>query len=152
MTWSSKRATNQFGGSCRHWGTLGSYPDTTILWSELLPGLHCRGAVQPSRLNYAIVKTDRATHNMALRISGRVIRHPDIKPDKLEVFIPDGIHLTPQGNELWLREVKQGFEEWLADIGLMVSAGGSLGSETAISRSQGAVLRLRRNSLIHHVK
>lgn len=68
------------------------------------------------RSNYDIAKINRAICNATLCFGDWVTNHSDIKAIKLNAFSPDGVHLTPLGNEHWLCDVKQGLENWLGDF------------------------------------
>ncbi|XP_028571715.2 uncharacterized protein LOC114589502 [Podarcis muralis] len=93
-----------------------------IGWSNLLPRLHWRGASNPSHINYAVGKINRAMRNTMWLIGGFSIPHPTIRADKAGLFRADGVHLTPLGSDLWLHDLRQVLKDWV-DNGLMAEHG-----------------------------
>ena len=83
------------------------YPAMTIGWSYLLPRLRWRGVPNPSRINHAVEKINRAIRNFMRLVGGFTIPHPTIRADAPGIFRDDGVHLTSVGNDIWLRDLRQ---------------------------------------------
>ncbi|CAI5769563.1 Hypothetical predicted protein [Podarcis lilfordi] len=92
-----------------------THPNIPIFWSELLPRLHWRGNIKPTRLNYTVEKINRAVRSATTHMGGRVVKHPNIKVYMKELFRPNGVHLSDLGNERWLSDIRHGLIDWLED-------------------------------------
>ncbi|CAI5793588.1 Hypothetical predicted protein [Podarcis lilfordi] len=89
------------------------YPAMGIGWSNLLPRLCWRGVSNPSRINYAVKKINRAMRNLMRQIGGFSIPHPTIRAGTAGIFRADRVHLTPFGNDLWLHDLQQILRDWV---------------------------------------
>jgi len=80
----------------------GMCPQTVLVWSDVLPRIHYRGAQSDQKME----KT-RKTFNSSMRAfikkeNGKAIRHPKIQWDFPELFRDDGVHLNDKGNDAFL--------------------------------------------------
>ena len=80
----------------------GMCPQTVLVWSDVLPRIHYRGAHADNKME----KT-RKTFNSSMRAfikkeNGKAIRHPKIQWYFPELFREDGVHLNDKGNDAFL--------------------------------------------------
>lgn len=93
-----------------------SYPDTCFVWSDILPRLDWRG-VKPS--DFKAMEKKRGCLNRVARKAvasncmGRIIIHDNFDHTK-GLFIKDGVHLSPVGNDLFLLNIQDGIQSFLS--------------------------------------
>ncbi|MGL4763542.1 MAG: hypothetical protein ACRC2N_00650, partial [Aeromonas sp.] len=85
------------------------FPGTKVLFSFILPRRNWRG--QSARSTYGVERSRRWVNgSMAGFLAERrmrCIRHYNIDPSHL---IADGVHLSPGGNELFMRNLKEALQ------------------------------------------
>ena len=83
-------------------------PNTLIIWSDVLPRMHYRGAQSDAKVEKA-----RKTFNSAIKkhvsaMNGVCIRHPLIQWNTPLIFRPDGVHLNNKGNDIFINDLATG--------------------------------------------
>lgn len=81
------------------------FPRATIFWSRLLAWRIWRNSISPAATNNAKKIIDRKVVQRVLSMGGRVIPHPGITFGKVALFRAYGVHLSPEGNDVWLANV-----------------------------------------------
>jgi lysophospholipase L1-like esterase len=95
------------------WAFLGDLsPETEFIWSDILPkaGRYCAGDTLPGelqRMERVRKDTNRFARRMSMRRGGRFIPHPLITNSN-ELYRPDGIHLSPAGQEIFVGDLLRG--------------------------------------------
>ncbi|XP_015262016.1 PREDICTED: uncharacterized protein LOC107106395, partial [Gekko japonicus] len=95
------------------------WPGVSIIWSAMIPRKVWLDVLNPKRNNRALRNINKNIKNFLDTGLGRFLPHPCIKPHCMEVFGPDGVHLSEQGNDIFLEDIRQGLQEAL---GLSVGA------------------------------
>nr|XP_034959601.1 uncharacterized protein LOC118079504 isoform X6 [Zootoca vivipara] len=88
-------------------------PGVTVIWSQLLQRIEWRGSLRPAATERARKRINNAISKIVLDSGGALILHPDITFKATSLFCPDGVHLSPVGNDTWLRDVSEGLKRWL---------------------------------------
>ncbi|XP_060135029.1 uncharacterized protein LOC132592660 [Zootoca vivipara] len=88
-------------------------PGVTVIWSQLLQRIEWKGSLCPAATEKARKRVNNAISKLVLELGGSVISHPDITFKATSLFRPDGVHLSPVGNDTWLRDVSEGLKRWL---------------------------------------
>ena len=76
------------------------FPETCIIWSDILPRAVYRGA----RSN---AKVDKASVGCMPQINGEVIHHKNFQWDAHHLYRRDGVHLNDMGNDVMLGNIRQ---------------------------------------------
>ncbi|OCT99858.1 hypothetical protein XELAEV_18005641mg [Xenopus laevis] len=69
------------------------FPGVVLIWSEIIPRAHWRGANSHQAINRARVKINRAVSKFVQGNGGIIVRHMDLEKDR-GYFLPDGVHLN----------------------------------------------------------
>ncbi|XP_061440306.1 uncharacterized protein LOC133364152 isoform X2 [Rhineura floridana] len=85
----------------QHW------PWVRLLWSDLLPRRVWRDVWDPVGIDRARKKVNRQIRLALLGHGGLVIPHPQIQPQKGELYRADGVHLSDAGNDLFLGDLQR---------------------------------------------
>ena len=83
-------------------------PHVSIIWSEILPRLAYRGARDQVKVNIARKTLNRRVRAIMGRCGGHIIRHAEFNASRTELFRKDGIHLSPDGNDLLVNNFTEG--------------------------------------------
>ena len=79
-----------------------------LIFSEILPRLYYKGAINQKKVEKTRKTLNRRIRALMGRCGGHVIRHPMFSQEQVHLFRKDGTHLTAEGNELFLKDVKEG--------------------------------------------
>ena len=90
-------------------------PDTTIIWSDILPRLYWHNAKSAARVDSMRKVVNRKVKNFLKPEGGLVIRHPTITYNDKQLFRYDGTHLNDLGNAVLLNDFQGGLETFLFD-------------------------------------
>ena len=93
---------------------LEELPNTTIVWSQVLPRLNWRFSQNHKAMMSCRYRINNTISAFALKHGGCYIRHPDIKPNHT-ILKPDGVHLTSLGNELFLNVLQGAIEYFVVN-------------------------------------
>ncbi|XP_053159346.1 uncharacterized protein LOC128347973 isoform X2 [Hemicordylus capensis] len=107
----SLQAIKDFQGLAARW------PEMQLVWSNLLPRTRWRGQGGPLCFNRARKKVNKAVGRAITALGGTIIQHPDIRVQDATLYRGDGVHLSDQGNEVFLRDLQRGLQEVLAGWG-----------------------------------
>uniref|UniRef100_A0ACB8G586 Uncharacterized protein n=1 Tax=Sphaerodactylus townsendi TaxID=933632 RepID=A0ACB8G586_9SAUR len=88
-------------------------PKTKLFWSCLLERRTWRNAVALARVNKARSKVCRSAARLVLSMGGDVIPHVDLSHALPALFLPDGVHLSDWGQDIWLHDVRHALLQWL---------------------------------------
>ena len=85
--------------------TLGAcLPDTILVWSHLLQRFFWRGARSPAAVERARKRVNGLAVQTVRALGGWDIPHPGITIQSASLFRRDGVHLSPEGNDLCWRQ------------------------------------------------
>ena len=89
------------------------FPNTVIIWSEILPrnwGPENKGIYAArKRLNTLAVKTVK-------NAGGFYLRHLNLKNVTSQLYLPDGVHLSHEGNKLFVQNIQWGLSNFLRGV------------------------------------
>ena len=91
------------------------WPDTWIVWSNMLPRRNWREGRDVTGLNRAVKKVNRELRLFLQYRQGWVIPHPDIVISRPELYRADGIHLSDVGSDIFLRVLQVGLLPWVGE-------------------------------------
>ena len=80
----------------------------TIIFSEILPRLYYKGARDEKRVERLRKTINRRFRALLGRCGGHVIRHPGFTQQQVNLYREDGVHLSSQGNVLFLKDLEGG--------------------------------------------
>ncbi|XP_060129287.1 uncharacterized protein LOC132591968 [Zootoca vivipara] len=89
------------------------FPDTVVFWSQMLQRMQWRGDIPPLAGERARKRVNSAASKRVYEIGGSLIRHPEINVRAPLLYRDDGVHLSPDGYDIWLRDVSEGLKSWL---------------------------------------
>ncbi|OWF44999.1 hypothetical protein KP79_PYT07809 [Mizuhopecten yessoensis] len=103
------------------------FPDSLIIWSQILHRLHYRYSANTKAIERARPKLNGICAKAVLGFGGAYIKHPNIKAKYPELFY-DGIHLSETGNDIFINGLQGGLEWVLSKGGLewVLSKGGKV--------------------------
>ena len=90
-----------------------TWPETWIVWSNMLPRRLWREGWNPKGLNRAVWKVNREIRLALAGHRGCVISHPAILPSRPELYRPDGVHLSDAGNDIFLQDLHEGLRDFI---------------------------------------
>lgn len=92
-------------------------PDTTLVWSAILPRLYWHGAPLNSGKKIEKKRTtiNRKVRSIVLDLGGAVISHRNILAKFTQLYRHDGTHLSRTGNELYLKNLEGGLFTFLSN-------------------------------------
>ena len=85
-------------------------PNARLIWSNILP----RREYYPysdddqPRIDRTRLALNKCARSICRRMGGYSVEHPEIRHEHAALFRRDGIHLSPDGNELFLRSLSSG--------------------------------------------
>ncbi|XP_062981479.1 zinc finger protein 318-like [Elgaria multicarinata webbii] len=89
------------------------WPDTCIIWSNILPRRQWREGGDVRCLNRAVKKVNREIRLTLKDQQGSVIFHPAILPSREELYRADGVHLSNEGNDIFLQDLQVGLRDFI---------------------------------------
>ena len=87
-------------------------PNTTIIWSELLPRLYWHGAHKPKNIEKNRKQVNNQISQFVVQHGGKYLRHINILPE-FQYFRFDGTHLSPLGNAIYLNAMYEGLKQFI---------------------------------------
>lgn len=88
-------------------------PDTTIIYSDILPRLYWHSAKSASKIDAMRKDVNRKVKNFLKAEGGLVIRHPTITFAEKHLFRYECTHLNDLGNAVMLNDFQGGLETFL---------------------------------------
>ncbi|XP_070590275.1 zinc finger protein 318-like isoform X1 [Erythrolamprus reginae] len=95
------------------------WPDTQLVWSDLIRRKVWRNVKNPMLLDKARKRVNKLVGNVVLELGGQIIHHPDIYITK-GLYRDDGVRLTDAGNDIFLSDLQRCLQQ-------LVQPGGSQG-------------------------
>ncbi|XP_054850226.1 uncharacterized protein LOC129339666 [Eublepharis macularius] len=92
------------------------WPGVLIFWSEMLQRRVWREASDPRAIEGARRKANRAMKKPLGEGLGIYLPHPRIKAEFAHLYRDDGVHLSPEGNEIFLDDLRQGLRLALSHL------------------------------------
>ncbi|KAM4025867.1 uncharacterized protein ACNLHF_026304 [Anomaloglossus baeobatrachus] len=95
----------------------GFFPELVLIWSEIIPRIAWQGA-----RDAAAVERSRRTLNARMSRfvrfkGGVVVRHRQLEGDNSSLMLPDGVHLSDIGLDIFLSGLQDGIEQALLLMG-----------------------------------
>lgn len=81
------------------------HPDISICFSLINQRCQWKTGAKPSKIDKARRFVNSVMTTFVQSINGAVIEHPDIRHDSPGLFLADGVHFTPRGNDMFLENV-----------------------------------------------
>ncbi|XP_040176798.1 polysialoglycoprotein-like [Rana temporaria] len=88
-----------------------SFPDTIVVWSDMVARSTWRMARSVEGVNRARRKINRNVGRFVLRNGGLVVRHPELEVDTWRYLRSDGVHLTDVGIDMWVLRLEEGVQQ-----------------------------------------
>lgn len=87
-----------------------SNTETTIIWSDILERVEykCCTPEEQGKLDDRRKATNRYARALAGRNGGKAIPHPDIRHKDRALYRPDGLHLSNEGLDRFITDLKEG--------------------------------------------
>lgn len=82
------------------------WPGVRVIWSAIIPRMSWQYAIDPRALN-------KARKNALKDSLGQFLMHSGISVDQLWLYGSDGMHLSEEGLDIFLRDLQQGLKECL---------------------------------------
>ena len=80
-------------------------PNTIVVWSDMLPRISYRYAHNSDSVDAARETVNRYVRGYMAKNNMRAIRHSAVTRADTLLFLPDGVHLSDLGNQLFQREL-----------------------------------------------
>ncbi|KAJ8316096.1 hypothetical protein KUTeg_006110 [Tegillarca granosa] len=93
--------------------SLSKLPNTTVVWSCILPRLFWYGARSQVAIDNVRKRTNREISSYILKLGGRVITQSDLSDKETGCYRFDGIHLSDIGNDIYLNALQGALESFL---------------------------------------
>ncbi|CAJ0958425.1 unnamed protein product [Ranitomeya imitator] len=95
----------------------GFFPVMRLVWSEMIPRLVWRGARELSAMERSRrTLNQRISHFIRFK-NGVVVRHHRLEGDNSGFLLPDGVHLTNAGLDIFLDGLREGVVQALHSLG-----------------------------------
>lgn len=91
-------------------------PASQLAWVDLLPRRVWHGTVNSKVVDMARRKNNRMLHNVMQMNAGRVIGQSGICFGLPHLFRVDGVHLSPEGCDMYLTNTAMGIEAVFNDV------------------------------------
>lgn len=91
-------------------------PNTMLIWSQILPRLHWRFSNNGTSMERLRRRLNSTIGAHMIKRGGGYIRYPDIKLSS-QFVLPDSVHLTSLGNEIFLKNLQCGLEQIMSNEG-----------------------------------
>ena len=82
------------------------FPEMNIVFSQLTQRHQWRAA-KPGAINKARKWVNYEISTFVRGLGGSIVAHPDIKFDRPELFLRDGVHFSLLGNDIFLNSIVQ---------------------------------------------
>lgn len=89
-------------------------PNTKILWSEVLPRSNWRYSTDGKAMERARKRLNSYAGKLAIDMGGGYLRHPILCSDWGRFECPDGVHLSDEGNVVFLKQIRNGINQFRA--------------------------------------
>lgn len=88
-------------------------PSTCIVWSHILPRLYWRHAISNIAAETSRLRINSSVATFVLKLGGASIKYVDIKPNQSNLFLNDGVHLSPSGNHEFLSIMQSALRQFI---------------------------------------
>lgn len=95
-------------------------PNTTLVWSQILPRLVWRNEISHSSLEKSRIRLNSMIATMVLRMGGKYIRYPEIRYQDVGLF-SDDVHFSHIGNDIFLYRLQQALQNFMMTDTCLVS-------------------------------
>ncbi|KAJ8319201.1 LOW QUALITY PROTEIN: hypothetical protein KUTeg_004292 [Tegillarca granosa] len=95
--------------------SLSKLPNTTVVWSCILPRLFWYGARSQVAIDNVRKRTNREISSYILKLGGTVITQSDLSDKETGCYRFDGIHLSDIGNDIYLNALQGALESFLIE-------------------------------------
>lgn len=85
-------------------------PDTTILWSYILPRRNWLGAIHNESVNRSRKRLNRGVRSVLKRNGGKAINHVDLEDLHPALFRDHGTHLSYLGNDIFINALQSALD------------------------------------------
>ena len=85
-------------------------PDTTIIWSYILPRRNWLGAIHNESVNRSRKRLNRGVRSSLQRNGGKAINHVDLEDLHPALLRDDGTQLSYLGNDIFINALQSGLE------------------------------------------
>ena len=89
-------------------------PNTTIIWSDIMPRSNWRFAIDNSAVDLTRIRINRAIRIFVQKLGGKVIMHRDFDDQHTSLFDSDGVHLSYIGNDIFINELQSALEMFIS--------------------------------------
>ncbi|PIO39553.1 hypothetical protein AB205_0008570 [Aquarana catesbeiana] len=89
------------------------FPNTIIVWSEMMARTSWSMAMSVERLNKARIKVNKEVGKFFVRNGGLTIRHRDLEKEPQLFLKEDGVHLNAVGIDIWSLGLQEGIQRAL---------------------------------------
>ncbi|XP_073460352.1 uncharacterized protein [Aquarana catesbeiana] len=89
------------------------FPNTVIVWSEMMARTSWSMAMSVERLNKARIKVNKEVGKFFVRNGGLTIRHRDLEKEPQLFLKEDGVHLNAVGIDIWSLGLQEGIQRAL---------------------------------------
>ncbi|XP_062618415.1 uncharacterized protein LOC134280010 isoform X2 [Saccostrea cucullata] len=87
-------------------------PLTCIVWSHILPRVYWRHSFSNVAAEKSRSRINSSIASFVLRSNGASIKYPDIRIDQRKLFLNDGVHLSPLGNQIFLSTMQAALRQF----------------------------------------
>lgn len=87
-----------------------SFPDTVIVWSDIIGRVAWRGARLVECVNKARIKDNKAVAKFVVCNGGLVVRHCELERDIGLFLRGDEVHLSAVGIDMWFLVLQEGLQ------------------------------------------
>lgn len=89
-----------------------SFPGLTIIWSDLLERRFWRHASDPRAVDKARRKVNKVIGREIVAHGGLRVHHPYISHKRAGLYLRDGVHLSAEGNAIWIKDIQFTVSYW----------------------------------------
>ena len=93
-------------------------PLTCIVWSHILPRLYWRRAVSNVAANRSRYRINSSVASFVLKSGGASIKYPDFRVAQSNLFLNDGVHLSPLGNHVFVSTLQAAIQHFSTCCGI----------------------------------
>lgn len=90
------------------------FSKTRLIWSQILPRMKWRYSQDSAAMNRSRIRFNSFAAKSVLNCGGGYIKYPDILPISVNLFLPDQVHLSEVGNNVFLNTLQGGLEQIIA--------------------------------------
>jgi lysophospholipase L1-like esterase len=88
------------------------FPYTCLVYSCILPRLNWRFSYNDKSIEKSRDRVNRAMIHYVIQHGHKAIKHPDFNDKLPGLFLPDGVHLSPVGNDIFLLSIQSAIESF----------------------------------------